>query len=62
MNTNFKCSWEQLRAALGCRSSTSGDNVGALLEKMLKMADLARVEVHGPPEELEKLKAPLTHF
>jgi hypothetical protein len=29
---------------------------------MLKVADLTRVEVHGPPEELEKLKAPLAHF
>jgi len=38
------------------------DNVGASLEEMLKMADLTRVEVHGPPEELEKLKAPLEHF
>ena len=38
------------------------DNVGALLEEMLKMADLTGVEVHGPPEELEKLKAPLAHF
>jgi len=37
-------------------------NVGALLEEMLKMADLTGVEVHGPPEELEKLKAPLAHF
>jgi hypothetical protein len=38
------------------------DNVGALLEKMLKMADLTRVEVHWPPEELEKLKPPLAHL
>ncbi len=26
------------------------------------MADLTGVEVHGPPEELEKLKAPLAHL
>jgi quinol monooxygenase YgiN len=38
------------------------DNVGALLAEMLKMADLTRVEVHGPAEELEKLKAPLAHL
>ena len=33
------------------------DNVGALLAEMLTMADLTRVEVHGPTEELEKLKS-----
>ena len=38
------------------------DNVGALLEEMLKMPDLTRVKAHGPPEELEKLKAPLAHL
>ena len=35
------------------------DNVGALLAEMLTMADLTRVEVHGPAAELEKLKKPL---
>jgi len=38
------------------------DNVGALLEERLKMPDLTRVKVPGPPEELEKLKAPLAHL
>jgi hypothetical protein len=38
------------------------DNVGALLEEMLKMADLTRVEMHGTAEELETLKAPLAHL
>jgi quinol monooxygenase YgiN len=38
------------------------DNVGALLAEMLTMADLTRVEVHGPTAELEKLKAPLAHL
>ena len=38
------------------------DNIGALLAEMLKMADLTRVEVHGPAEELEKLKKPLAHL
>jgi quinol monooxygenase YgiN len=38
------------------------DNVGALLTEMLKMADLTRVEVHGPAAELEKLKKPLAHL
>ena len=38
------------------------ENVGALLAEMLKMADLTRVEVHGPAAELEKLKKPLAHL
>jgi hypothetical protein len=38
------------------------DNVSALLEEILKMADPTRVKVPGPPEELEKLKAPLAHL
>jgi hypothetical protein len=35
------------------------DNVSALVTEMLKVADLTRVEVHGPAQELEKLKRPL---
>jgi quinol monooxygenase YgiN len=38
------------------------DNVGALLQEILKVADLIRIEVHGPAKELEKLKAPLAHL
>jgi len=38
------------------------DNVGALLAEMLTIADLTRVEVHGPAAELEKLKKPLAHL
>jgi quinol monooxygenase YgiN len=38
------------------------DNVGALLAEMLTMADLTRLEVHGPAAELEKLKEPLAHL
>ena len=38
------------------------DNVGALLTEMLKLADLVRIEVHGPENELEKLKTPLAHL
>ncbi len=37
-------------------------NVGALLEQLLKIADLTRLEVHGPAAELEKLKGPLAHL
>jgi hypothetical protein len=38
------------------------DNVGTLLAEMLTMADLTRIEVHGPAAELEKLKKPLAHL
>jgi quinol monooxygenase YgiN len=38
------------------------ENVSAPLTEMLKVADLIRVEVHGPEEQLEKLKAPLAHL
>ena len=35
------------------------DNVDALLSKALKIAYLTRLEVHGPEEELAKLREPL---
>ena len=38
------------------------EKVGALLAEALKIADLIRVEVHGPAAELEKLKEPLAHL
>ena len=38
------------------------ENVGAMLAEALKMADLIRIEVHGPAAELEKLKTPLAHL
>jgi|ERR1700730_1198400 quinol monooxygenase YgiN len=38
------------------------DNVGALLAEAMKVADLARIEVHSPAAELEKLKKPLAHL
>lgn len=36
------------------------DNVGALLQEALKIADISRLEVHGPEEELAKLRGPLS--
>lgn len=33
-------------------------NVGALLGEALKIADVTRLEVHGPEAELEKLRGP----
>jgi hypothetical protein len=38
------------------------DNVGALLGESLKIADLIRLEVHGPEEELAKLREPLAEL
>ena len=38
------------------------DNVGALLGEALAIADLTRLEFHGPAAELEKLKGPLAHL
>lgn len=35
------------------------ENVGALLAEAFKIADLTRLEVHGPAEEIEKLRGPL---
>ena len=37
-------------------------NVGPLLTEALKIARITRLEVHGPQEELSKLKAPLSDF
>ena len=37
-------------------------NVGDLLAEMLKIAELTRVEVHGPDAELAKLRAPLENL
>ncbi len=37
-------------------------NVAAPLEKFLTLAELVRVEVHGPAEELAKLREPLGHL
>ncbi len=35
------------------------DNVGALLQQALKIADVERLEVHAPAAEIEKLRGPL---
>jgi len=35
------------------------DSVGALLQEALKVAQIIRLEVHGPAAELDKLRAPL---
>ena len=38
------------------------ENVEAMLAQALTMADLIRIEVHGPAAELAKLKEPLAHL
>ncbi len=35
------------------------ENVGALIAQALEISELARLEVHGPEEELQKLREPL---
>jgi hypothetical protein len=35
------------------------ENVGVLLGELLKIVELVRLEVHGPEEELDKLREPL---
>jgi len=34
-------------------------NVGALLDEMLTLADLTRLEFHGPASEIDQLRGPL---
>ncbi len=38
------------------------DNVGAMLQEAFKIADVTRLEVHGPADELAKLREPLADF
>lgn len=35
------------------------DNVGSLLQQALQIADIARLEVHGPAAEIDRLRGPL---
>src|SRR5262245_27885854 len=35
------------------------DNVGDILQEALKISSITRLEVHGPSEELDKLREPL---
>ena len=38
------------------------ESVGSLLQDALKISDLTRLEVHGPEEELAKLRGPLAEL
>ncbi len=37
-------------------------DVGGLLAEAGKISTLARLEIHGPAEELDKMRAPLAHL
>ena len=38
------------------------ENVGTMIEEALQISEMVRIEVHGPAEELEKLKEPMAEF
>lgn len=35
------------------------DNVGEILNEALQIAELSRLEIHGPADEIDKLRGPL---
>jgi hypothetical protein len=37
-------------------------NVGEVLDEMLTIADLTRLEFHGPADEIDQLRGPLGHL
>ncbi len=38
------------------------ENIGPLLQEALKVADIARLEVHGPEAEIAKLRNPMANL
>jgi quinol monooxygenase YgiN len=38
------------------------ENIGPLLQEALKIADITRLEVHGPEMEIEKLREPMANL
>ena len=38
------------------------ENVGAMLAEALKIADVIRIELHGPADQLARLREPLAHL
>jgi quinol monooxygenase YgiN len=59
-NDDVLCCREAYRDADGVQAHL--ENCGALLGEFLKVADLMRIELHGPAEELEKLKPTFADF
>ena len=54
---NFALSKSDCYTVVGLVGSIRG-RMGDLIAELLKLADLARLEFHGPADELEKLKGP----
>ncbi|MSU32440.1 MAG: hypothetical protein EXS25_07255 [Pedosphaera sp.] len=56
--------------AVFCREGYAGaagvlhhlSNVGVILDEMLTVSDLTRLEFHGPKEEIDLLRGPLGHL
>ena len=38
------------------------ENVGAVIEKMLTISEMTRLEFHGPAAEIDQLRQPLAHL
>ena len=59
----FSFSGDQAHCREGYQDATALlahlENVGALLQELLQCSEIIRLEVHGPQDELEKLRAPL---
>ncbi len=62
----FSFDGDQMHCREGYRDAEGAlahlQNVGAMLQDLLKIADLTRLEVHGPEDQLAKLRAPLADF
>jgi quinol monooxygenase YgiN len=56
-NDDVLCCREAYQDADGVQAHL--ENCGALLGEFMSIVELTRIELHGPAEELEKLKAPL---
>jgi len=64
---NVHYAWSHLGQAAHCREGYDDaaavlahlENVGALLQELLKIAKITRLEVHAPAAEVEKLRQPL---
>jgi quinol monooxygenase YgiN len=54
LNGDWLCCREAYRDADGVQAHL--ENCGALLGELLKIAELTRIEIHGPAAELDKLK------
>ncbi len=56
--------------AIFCREGYAGaagvmqhlENVGEILDEMLTVSDLTRLEFHGPAAEIDQLREPLGHL